>query len=414
LANQADTSENAATDLAIFQEQYSQDVAKYQALLAEVDDAIAQLLEEHGQISSDSDLYPELTAANSLREEYESILQELEENFTAKSNELNQIVSNGSGSVDVAALDIEINELYAQAERDLNARLEQIDVEMFSSGTGNQPAEVAGLESQIAVLEAAINEIWDEQQNYYQNQQTNARAIRALIRELEDKIEPLRDLQRALEIDSRPLRKQDVAINRESMLLDQQWQLLDMERRPIEEERQAYEETGWQELDSWQRNRQHEVEVETQEIRKTVERAIREEFRAIEDAFYTLDEKREDLETAFWEERDGAKRELESQRDVLFEEKMAPLELAARELDIEIQARWEELQKLYDQQSILTAQLSELEKRVRDLDRRAEFGLLEVISGALDKAKEIERGGEISDFDSFLPTFDEAPVPDGE
>ena len=93
---------------------------------------------------------------------------------------------------------------------------------------------------------------------------------------------------------------------------------------------------------------------------------------------------------------------------------MAPLEQAARELDAEIETLWEEIGILYDQQSVLTAQLRELEKRVRDLDRRAEFGLLSVISGALDKAKEIERSGEISDFDSFLPTFDEAPVPNGE
>lgn len=413
-ANQADTAANAAIDLANLEAQYNQDVSNYQALLAEANEVIAQLLEGQDQTSSDSEPTPELAAANSRKTEYESILRELEENFTSRADELNQIISSGSGSVDVPALEREIAELYAQAERDLNASLEQIDAEMFNSETGNEPAVVAGLESQIEALESAINDIWDEQQTYYQSQESEARAIRVIIRQIEDKISPLRDMQRALELESRPLRKQDVSINRESMLLDQQWQILDMERAPLEKERQEYEETGWKELDDWQRNRQREVQDETDEIRKVVERKIRDATREIEDAFYALDEKREDLEESFWVERDGQRRELESQRDALFEEKMAPLELAARGLDTEIATRWEELGKLYDQQSVLTAQLKELEMRVRDLDRRAEFGLLGVISGALDKAKEIERSGEISDFDSFLPTFDGDQVPSGE
>ncbi len=413
-ANQADTSENAARDLATLQEQYILDVNNYQALLAETNDVITQLLEGQDQTSSDSESNPELTAANSRRAEYELILLELEVDFQYRANELNQIISSGSGSFDVAALELEINELYAQAERDLNARLEQIDAEMFGSGTGSQPAAVPSLESQIEALEGAINDLWDEQQTYYQNQESEARAIRAIIREIEDKIAPLRDMQRALELETRPLRKQDLSINRESMLMDQQWQILDMERAPLEKERQEAEEAAWKELDSWQRIRWSEVEDETNEMRRAVELQVRDAYREIEDSFYALDEKREDLEEAFWADRDGQSRELESQRNALFEERMAPLEQAARELDAEIETLWEELGILYDQQSVLTAQLRELEKRVRDLDRRAEFGLLEVISGALDKANEIERSGGISDFDSFLPTFDEAQVPNGE
>ncbi|MEC8912486.1 MAG: hypothetical protein VX478_03580, partial [Chloroflexota bacterium] len=57
---------------------------------------------------------------------------------------------------------------------------------------------------------------------------------------------------------------------------------------------------------------------------------------------------------------------------------------------------------LYEKQGKLTSQLEGLEKRVRDLDRQAETGLINVISGALENAKELEKG-EVSSFESFLP-----------
>jgi len=79
---------------------------------------------------------------------------------------------------------------------------------------------------------------------------------------------------------------------------------------------------------------------------------------------------------------------------------MAPLEESAKKLDTEIEVRWAELDELYQEQSVLTDQLGELEKRVRNLDREAEFGLL---SGAMEKAEELERSGGLSDFGSFLP-----------
>jgi hypothetical protein len=51
----------------------------------------------------------------------------------------------------------------------------------------------------------------------------------------------------------------------------------------------------------------------------------------------------------------------------------------------------------------LAGQLKELERTIRDLDRQAEFGVIEVISGALAGAQELEKQGGIGSFDSFLP-----------
>ncbi len=162
-------------------------------------------------------------------------------------------------------------------------------------------------------------------------------------------------------------------------------------------------EQSWQSLDERRQQRERQVDDETEKIREEFEASARAKFREIEDAFYELEDKQENLEEAYSAERDAQIEQLETRRDALFEEKMAPLEESAKKLDTEIEARWAELDELYQEQSVLTDQLGEVEKRVRDLDREAEFGLLGVISGAMEKAEELERSGGLSDFGSFLP-----------
>ena len=82
---------------------------------------------------------------------------------------------------------------------------------------------------------------------------------------------------------------------------------------------------------------------------------------------------------------------------------MLPLEEAANELDALMEERWVALDALYQQQGELTGQLKELQTTVRDLDRQAEFGVLNVITGALEAAEELEKQGGVGSFDAFLP-----------
>ena len=104
---------------------------------------------------------------------------------------------------------------------------------------------------------------------------------------------------------------------------------------------------------------------------------------------------------------------LEDQVDQLREEKFKPMEEAAEALDGEIDDRWVALDALYQEQGELTGQLEELQKRVRDLDRQAEFGVLEVLQGAMDNVEEMEKGGGgIGSFDAFLPQIGgDGPAP---
>ena len=82
---------------------------------------------------------------------------------------------------------------------------------------------------------------------------------------------------------------------------------------------------------------------------------------------------------------------------------MRPLEEKAKELDNQIEEKWQQLETLYAKQSDLTQRLEEVQARVRELDKQAEFGLLGVISTALENADELEKSGGMSNFQNFLP-----------
>ena len=79
------------------------------------------------------------------------------------------------------------------------------------------------------------------------------------------------------------------------------------------------------------------------------------------------------------------------------------------ELDEEIEERWAALEVLYQEQQVLTDQMKELEVTIRDLDRQAEFGGLNVLTGALENAAELEKKGGVGSFDSFIPGVDFGP-----
>jgi len=164
------------------------------------------------------------------------------------------------------------------------------------------------------------------------------------------------------------------------------------------------ERLAWKEFETWQQDLSQETEKQVNQIRKDVEKEMRTAHREIEDEMYALEDKRDDLEDAFYEEREARVSELQEMQESLREEKMRPLEIEAQELDDQIAVKWQALDVLYAEQDGLTDQIKELQIVVRDLDRQAEFGVLSVISGALENAEEIEKsGGSQAAFESLLP-----------
>ena len=147
-----------------------------------------------------------------------------------------------------------------------------------------------------------------------------------------------------------------------------------------------------------------EYEIQMDDFRDEQEDFIKAQRRELDDKYYALEDEIDNIEDAFEDEFEKQLRALDDSRESLMNEKMAPLEAQAEELDTQIEEKFVALDSLYQQQATLRDQLETLEKQVRDLDRQAEFGVLEVITGAIQNAEELEKGGGIG-FESFIPSI---------
>ncbi len=217
-------------------------------------------------------------------------------------------------------------------------------------------------------------------------------------------MDPIEDQRQAISLEQRPLRKQQMALEKERMLLQPLHAELEMEAEPIREELNEYKNNSGQVLKKWEREERKKIDQQAEEIKKKAQASLLAQMEELSEEQYALDERKEGLEDAFRDEFEGKRRELEDQVDELREEKFRPMEEAAEALNAEIEDRWVALDALYQEQGDLNGQLEELEKRVRDLDRQAEFGVLEVLQGAMANVEEMEKGGGgIGSFDQFLP-----------
>jgi chromosome segregation ATPase len=346
---------------------------------------------------------PDLTAAYAEKTEYESILKDLESQYALDSQELDDKVSAGGESVNVSNVESDLESQVQQADQILRDQLSLIDSEQL--GSGDKSGTITELESQIKALEDQARELEKDEQSYHKTREVNAKEIRGEIRSLEDEqIDPLRDAQKAIETERRPLRKQQMVINREQMTIQDQWPAIEEQRRPLQEANEEIRQAAWQEFEVWQRTRFKEAEKQGNEVRNELQKEMKAVQREIEDQMYALEDKREGLEEAFYEERESRIAELKELQNDLRDEKMRPLEIQAQELDDLIAVKWETLDVLYADQGGLKGEIEELQTVVRDLDRQAEFGVLSVISGALENAEELEKsGGSQAAFESLLP-----------
>ena len=349
---------------------------------------------------------PEMTAAYADKSEYESILKDLENQYTLDSQALGDKVSAGGESINVSNVESDLESKVQQADQILRDQLALIDSEQL--GSGDKSGTITELERQIKALEDQARALEKEEQLYHRTREANAKELRAQMRSIEDEqIDPLRDAQKEIERERRPLRKQQMVIDREQMTMQDQWPALEEQRQPLEEARQEIQDAAWREMENWERSRWDEADDQSNQARSDLENERTTIQWELEDQMYALDDKRGDVEEAFYEERDTRIAELQDMQDSLREERMLPLETQAQEIDDQIAVKWEALDALYEAQDGLKDQISELEIVVRDLDRQAEFGVLSVIAGALTAAEEMEKsGGSSAAFETLLPDID--------
>jgi DNA repair exonuclease SbcCD ATPase subunit len=369
-------------------------IANLEAVVADYETQLANAGEATGSNS-------ELTAAYIKKSEYESILKEIENTYISDKQALQEKVNSGSKQVNVTNVENQIQKQIRDAENELRQKLKQIDNDSY--GGREKPESVVALENQAELLEAELREIENKEQTAHKDREDRRNEIRKQVRDIEDLIDPLEDRQRGINLEGRPIRKQQMALEKERILVQPLDEEIKEESDAVREELNEFTKKSKKEVGKFKNEAKKEVEKQQEEIKKKAQeegRGIRDQIQQEKQA---LDEQRDQLDDEFRKERKAKQADLEGQTDQLREEKFQPLETQAKELDADIESKWGDLSVLYEQQSALTAQLKELQVTVRDLDRQAEFGVLNVISGALENAEELEKQGGIGSFDAFLP-----------
>jgi len=372
---------------------------------------------------------PAYTAALAEKIELERLFFDLQDRRNAEIQAKLDIIDAGAagGAPDPSELEEEIRLLTANATAVRDNLLAELDAEYTvteNPSTNDSTNRVEPIRAEIENVEKSISDLHDSKGTARNAQELMVNEVRAEIREIEDQLEAFHGFMRELEDQHRPLHEKRMALDKERMVLDQKQRDIEDQRGPWEEERQQYEDELWGGFDDWQRARQREIEdqqeqmwdlvrVEMDDRRRDAEKAMKQmwrefdnesrdahkaidiEFRGYREAWEeerrTVEEESNNLNQGFDEAREAAVQEIEAERDRLYEERMAPIEGELAAIDEEIEAKFASIEGLYQQQEELAGQLEALEAQVRELDQEAEFGLLSVISGAIDNAEKLEQ-----------------------
>ena len=394
-------------------------ISRYEALISDYESQLADAQQGGGETVTD----PELTNAYAKKVEFEAILRDLDTTYETDIAALRAKVEAGSGaSVDVGSLEQEFEAQIQRANAELEEKLKVIDAEEYGDNTKSDV--ITNLENESAALEQEARAIEQEQQEWRRAREEQQKVKRTEIRALEEQIDPIREAQKELNRSQRPLRKESMIIENQRMAIQEARQLVEVELEPLQEVRQEAQDLLWEEFEISERDLRRAMEMEIDDLRDEVEDAMKDEGRAIEDEMmgrrdaleermHGLKDQRDQFDDAFEEEVEVKQAELDELIEVLREESMRPLEEKSAALDEEIEARWATLEVLYEEQAGLTDQMKALEVRIRDLDRAAEFGVLNVLTGALENVAELEKSGGVGSFDSFIPGAGAIPgIPD--
>ena len=396
--------------------------------IGDLNGSISQLESTLNSLSDESTTAdPAYTAALAEKNGLEQLIGDLHQQRDNEIQAKQNIVDAAStGAPDQSQIDAEVASLISEAERIRNERLEALDAEytVTATTTSGSTDTSEAIRQDINEVEQYISSLHESKDQGWQVQEQMAQDVRHELRELEDGMESIWDMMRELEDQQRPLHEQRMALDKERMVLDQKQRDIEDQRGPWEEERQQYEDELWSGFDDWQRTRQREIEDqqeqmwdlvrvemdgkrrdaekgmkqmwrdfdnETRDAHKQIDREFKDKRKAIEEERQGIEEDINNLREGFEEAREAAVQEIEAQRDQLYEERMAPIEGELAAIDEEIEAKFASIEGLYQQQEELAGQLEDLEAQVRELDQEAEFGLLSVISGAIDNAEKLEQ-----------------------
>ena len=123
----------------------------------------------------------------------------------------------------------------------------------------------------------------------------------------------------------------------------------------------------------------------------------------IQSEYENLEAKKQEAEKAFEDQINAQIEKLEEEKQARIAEHIMPLQSVADDIQGQISVKWDELENLYSEQDELKQQLTDIQARVQDLDRQAEYGLLNVINGAIQNVEQIENAPvAVTDLSSVL------------
>ena len=317
-----------------------------------------------------------------------------------------KLMGSNQTSVDVNALEQQLQQQKLEAENTRISQIAIIDEKYYGASNANNAIEET-LQNQIAAVEESIRQLNEERENSHKDDKKGREIIEKELREVHKELDSIHDEWREVEKLMKPIHKQFKALEREYQMLDKQRIGLNEMKEQRDQERHVFNDRLWSELDDWRYEQEKIIHDamddawdnyadQEQEMFRNLDREIQNEYEYLE-------AKKQEAEKAFEDEINAQIEKLEEEKQARIAEHIMPLQSVADDIQGQISVKWDELENLYSEQDELKQQLTDIQARVQDLDRQAEYGLLNVINGAIQNVEQIENAPvAVTDLSSVL------------
>ena len=317
-----------------------------------------------------------------------------------------KLMGSNQTSVDVNALEQQLQQQKIEAENTRISQIAIIDEKYYGASNANNAIEET-LQNQIAAVEESIRQLNEERENSHKDDKKGREIIEKELREVHKELDSIHDEWREVEKLMKPIHKQFKALEREYQMLDKQRIGLNEMKEQRDQERHVFNDRLWSELDDWRYEQEKIIHDamddawdnyadQEQEMFRNLDREIQNEYEYLE-------AKKQEAEKAFEDEINAQIEKLEEEKQARIAEHIMPLQSVADDIQGQISVKWDELENLYSEQDELKQQLTDIQARVKDLDRQAEYGLLSVINGAIQNVEQIENAPvAVTDLSSVL------------
>ena len=329
------------------------------------------------------------------------------ENFWEGDVQEVKLMGSNESSVDVNALEQQLEQQKLDAENTRINEIAKIDEKYYGASNANVAIEET-LQNQIQAVELSIKQLNEERENSHKEDKKGREVIEKELRQVQQKLDTIHDEWREVEKLRKPIHKQFKALDREYQMLDKQRIGLNQMKEQRDQERDSFNDNLWSEFEDWRHEQEKAIHDAMDDAWDNYSDQEEARFRALDqeinDEFRALDAKRQEAETAFEEQINAQIEQLELEKEARIADHILPLQSVADDIQNQISVKWDEIEDLYAEHEELRQQLTEIQARVQELDRQAEYGLLSVINGAIENVDQLDSAPavDVSNLSSVL------------